>query len=59
VATLLKPTGRLLVVEPRGHVKPAEFQAMMEECRQAGFQQLEAPEIGNKQLAALHAPPQR
>jgi len=55
VARLLKPGGRMLVVEPRGHVRPAHFDAEMEVCRLAGFSQLERPEFGGRNMAALLA----
>ena len=53
VATLLKPAGRLLVVEPRGHVRPEQFEAMMIRCRQAGFRLQETPQVGSKRFGAL------
>lgn len=56
-AALLKPSGRLLVVEPKGHVKPASFQAEMECCKLAGFDVLETPEMGKGRMAVLLAPP--
>jgi ubiquinone/menaquinone biosynthesis C-methylase UbiE len=55
VRTLLSANGRLLVVEPRGHVKQEQFVAMMDCCRQAGFEQLDPPEVGSKRFAALLA----
>jgi len=57
VAALLKPTGRMLVVEPRGHVEPAQFAAELVCCTRAGFRELERPALGRKRLAALLAPP--
>jgi SAM-dependent methyltransferase len=56
-AALLKPSGRLLVVEPKGHVRPASFQAELECCKLAGFGVLETPEMGKRRMAALLAPP--
>ncbi len=56
-AALLKPSGRLLVVEPKGHVKPASFQAELELCKLVGFNVLEMPEMGRGRMAALLAPP--
>jgi ubiquinone/menaquinone biosynthesis C-methylase UbiE len=52
---LLKPDGRLLVMEPRGHVSPEQFDAMMRCCEQAGFVELDPPDAGRKRLAALLA----
>jgi ubiquinone/menaquinone biosynthesis C-methylase UbiE len=53
---LLKPSGQLVVVEPRGHVTPEQFDAMMATCRRAGFVELDQPDVGNKRMAALLAP---
>jgi ubiquinone/menaquinone biosynthesis C-methylase UbiE len=38
---LLRPGGRLLIVEPRGHVKPEAFAATLEQAREAGFSVVE------------------
>ncbi|MCP4198891.1 MAG: class I SAM-dependent methyltransferase [Proteobacteria bacterium] len=57
VANLLKPGGKMLVVEPRGHVKPEQFAAEMACCRQAGFRELDSPDLGRGRIAALLAPP--
>lgn len=59
VAALLKPTGRMLVVEPRGHVKPENFAAKLACCRLAGFQALDPPAIGRARLGAVLTPPVR
>ena len=56
-ATLLKSSGHLLVVEPKGHVSPAEFQAELECCELAGFEVLETPDISRRCMTALLAPP--
>ena len=52
-AALLKPSGRLLIVEPKGHIKPAEFQTQLQSCRQVGFNVVETPELGKRSMAAL------
>jgi SAM-dependent methyltransferase len=54
---LLKPEGRMLVVEPKGHVTPAGFAAELEVCRRAGFRELEPPPYAHKRPAALLAAP--
>jgi ubiquinone/menaquinone biosynthesis C-methylase UbiE len=36
-ASALKPAGRMLVLEPKGHVAPEQFARELEECRGAGF----------------------
>lgn len=56
IQALLKPGGRLLVVEPRGHVKPEAWEAELRACRAAGFAELDPPALGNKRLAALLSP---
>ncbi|MBW1879657.1 MAG: hypothetical protein JRJ84_14945 [Deltaproteobacteria bacterium] len=38
---LLRPGGRLLIVEPRGHVKPAAFAATLEQAHEVGFSVVE------------------
>jgi len=54
-AALLVPGGRMLVVEPRGHVTPANFAAELELCRRAGFRELDPPTYAAKRPAALLA----
>lgn len=56
-AALLRSSGHLLVVEPKGHVSLAEFQAEMECCKLAGFEVLETPDISRRSMTALLAPP--
>ncbi|HKW26593.1 MAG TPA: class I SAM-dependent methyltransferase [Terriglobales bacterium] len=48
-----KPGARLLLVEPAGHVKDAEFEAELRDAAQAGFQVLERPHIRSSQAALL------
>ncbi len=57
VATLLKPEGRLWVVEPPKHVKPEHFAAELECCRLAGFTEVEHAPLGGGRMTALLAPP--
>lgn len=59
VAALLKPTGRMLVVEPPGHVKPEHFGAEIQFCRLAGFREMDLPALGRKRQACLLSPPPR
>jgi len=56
-AALLKSSGQLLVVEPKGHVSSAEFQAELECCKLAGFKVLNTPDISRRRMTALMAPP--
>ncbi len=48
-----KAGARLLLVEPAGHVKDAEFEAELRDADQAGFQVLERPHIRGSQAALL------
>ena len=57
VAALLKPEGRLWVVEPPGHVEPEHFAAEIECCRLAGFTEVEHTPLGGGRMTALLAPP--
>jgi len=49
---LLRLGGRLLVVEPKGHVGREQFEGELEQARSAGFGELEAPRH-RRELAAL------
>ena len=49
---LLKPNGRLLLVEPRGHVPPKIFETTVAAAKQTGFKDLDRPRI-RRSLAAL------
>ena len=45
VAAAMKPGGRLLFVEPAGHVKPAQFEEEVQAALRAGFNPVERPAI--------------
>jgi len=51
IATLLRPGGRLLIVEPKGHVTPAAFAATIALAEAAGLRALPPP--ARKGLTAL------
>ncbi len=53
VAALLKPSGRLLVLEPKGHVSPQQFALEREACRRAGFRELPLDDAPKGRLFAL------
>lgn len=55
-AALLKPDGRLLVVEPRGHVKPKHFAAELAYCHQRGFRDVHPPDDSRRRMTALLTP---
>lgn len=52
-AAASRPEGRLLLVEPSGHVTAEKFEAELREARQAGFTVLERPRIRHSQAALL------
>lgn len=51
IAAALKPGGRLLVAEPRGHVKAADFEAELAAAAQAGLTVIERPSIAGSHTA--------
>jgi ubiquinone/menaquinone biosynthesis C-methylase UbiE len=53
VAAVAKPGARLLMVEPKGHVKPEEFDAELHDAAQAGFVLSERPKVGRRHAALL------
>jgi ubiquinone/menaquinone biosynthesis C-methylase UbiE len=52
-AQSLKPGGRILVVEPGGHVKPAQFEEEMRTAARAGLRLVEHPAVGKNHAAVL------
>lgn len=50
---LLREGGRILIVEPKGHVKPESFRRSIELARETGFSELPAPPIRRGQTALL------
>jgi ubiquinone/menaquinone biosynthesis C-methylase UbiE len=53
VYAILKPTARLLLVEPKGHVSHSQFQEVVASAGSAGFQLREYPFIGLSRAALL------
>lgn len=53
VHALLAPGGRMLVVEPRGHVQPAQFEAMLACCEDHGLRVIDKPDKGKRPTALL------
>lgn len=53
VYNLLKPSSRLLVLEPKGHVDAEAFQATLDQARRIGFEDLEAPRLKGELTALL------
>ena len=54
-AEALKPGALLLLAEPRGHVKAAQFEAELQAAAAAGFTVVERPEIGGSHAALLRS----
>ena len=52
-ATLLKPDGRLLLVEPRGHVTGRAFQQALEDAKRVGLHPIERPKVRLSRAALL------
>lgn len=53
IAASLKPDGRLLFVEPRGHVSEDAFAASLSLAVQAGFQVVDRPRVRRDRAALL------
>ncbi len=53
IAATLKPDGRVVFVEPRGHVSEKAFAASLSLAEQAGFQVVERPRIRRDPAALL------
>ena len=45
VYAAIKPTGRLLVLEPKGHVSQKDFELTVSTAKQVGFQVMDEPQI--------------
>jgi cyclopropane fatty-acyl-phospholipid synthase-like methyltransferase len=53
IRALLRPDGRMFVVEPDGHVSPEQFDAMMACAEERGLMVIERPDVGRRRLATL------
>jgi len=53
IKEILKPTGRLLLSEPRGHVSEKEFQGTLTLAAAAGLKVIGKPKIGRSRSALL------
>lgn len=53
VFAILKPSGTLLIAEPRMHVSRARFEELLSLAREAGFLTTDFPRIGFSRAAAL------
>ncbi len=55
---VLRPDGRLLVAEPKGHVSQGDFAATVAMAEQAGFAVCDGPQIRHSRAALLGKGPQ-
>jgi 2-polyprenyl-3-methyl-5-hydroxy-6-metoxy-1,4-benzoquinol methylase len=53
VATALRSSGRLLIAEPQGHVKPDAFERTLQAAEEAGLKLLDRPEVPRSRAALL------
>ena len=53
VHEVLKPSSRLLVLEPRGHVSREAFEMTLAHARETGFRELEPPQFRGERTALL------
>jgi ubiquinone/menaquinone biosynthesis C-methylase UbiE len=53
ILCVLKPAGRLLLAEPRGHVSEADFEATITAAETAGFNSLSHPGIRRSRTVLL------
>jgi ubiquinone/menaquinone biosynthesis C-methylase UbiE len=49
----MKPTGRFLVIEPKGHVSKKDFEITVSVAEQNGFKIIESPRIGRSRAVLL------
>jgi hypothetical protein len=54
---MLRPGGKILVAEPRGHVTDAKFRASMEAASRSGFRIADGPAISGSRTAVLENSP--
>lgn len=57
ISAALKNDGKLLLAEPKGHVKLADFEQTLDAAREQGFKQLTAPRIPRSLTALLGKEP--
>lgn len=50
---VLRPAGRMLILEPRGHVKAEAFDQTLKLARETGFTELEPPSLRREHTALL------
>ncbi len=53
ISETLKPTGRLLITEPKGHVSQKDFEMTVSMAQANGFEVIERPQIGRSRAVLL------
>ena len=53
LARAQKPGGRLLVIEPKGHVSAGDFERSIAHAKEAGFRPEESPALSGDRRALL------
>jgi SAM-dependent methyltransferase len=53
---MLKPGGRFLLMEPRHHLKAAEFEAEVALAKEGGFMEIDRPEVTREWCVLLQKP---
>jgi ubiquinone/menaquinone biosynthesis C-methylase UbiE len=53
IRSLLRPGGRLLIAEPRGHVRRADFEITLAAATEAGLSLIERPEVKRSRAALV------
>jgi 2-polyprenyl-3-methyl-5-hydroxy-6-metoxy-1,4-benzoquinol methylase len=49
----VKPTGKFLLAEPKGHVSQKDFEMMVSMAEDIGFEVIERPQIGRSRAVLL------
>ena len=59
IHSLLRPGGRLLIAEPRGHVRRVAFETTLAAAAEAGLSLIDRPEVKRTHAALLERSPDR
>jgi len=53
IYTMIKPTGRFLIAEPKGHISKEDFEMTVSIAEQNGFHVIDKPRIGRSHVVLL------
>jgi len=56
ICSALRPAGRLLVTEPKGHASQKAFQTTVSVAEETGFRVIDEPQIGRSRVVLLEKP---